>query len=246
MIERGAGGPDAGNGRFATTQWSQVLAAGKGDDTRARDALEDLCRNYWHPLYFFARSRGMDIEAAQDATQGFFTMLIEKKVFSSVDRQGGRFRSFLLAAFQHYMSNQKKYEQAAKRGGSKATVSFDFSTAEGEYRREPADSQTPETVYERRWALSVLTICMDRLEQECRESDKAALFEKVRPFLAGESGGKRYQDVADELGMTEGAIKTAVHRLRKRFGAILRDEIRNTMNAGDVDEEIRHLFSALT
>ncbi len=235
-----------GQGRFNTTQWSQVLQAGQGDGSHADHALAGLCACYWHPLYFFARSRGMSVEDAQDATQDFFTTLLEKKTLANVSREGGRFRSFLLAAFKHYLSNRRQHENAKKRGGEFTVFSLDFESAEGEFQYEPVDSQTPETLYEKRWAFAVLNICYERLEAECEKMGKLDVFLKLRPFLTGENEDMTYKDVAGELKMSEAAIKTAVHRLRKQFGKILRDEIRHTLDSDAVDEEIQHLFSVIS
>ena len=231
--------------QFATTRWSIVLAARSGRDEDSRRALTTLCSQYWYPLYAYLRRRGHDTSDAQDLTQGFFASLLEKDGLQSVDPERGRFRAFLLAAIKHYAANERDRRHAQKRGGRQQVLSFDFGEAESRYLREPENPQTPESLFQRRWALTLLDKVTTTLEQEYSASGRADLFRSLQPYLAGDEA-RSYGDVATALGMTDGAVRTATHRLRRRFGQLLRAEIAQTVSqAEDVDEEIRALFNAL-
>ena len=232
---------------FATTHWSVVLAAGRNGSAQAQEALEKLCRVYWYPLYTFVRRSGLAPPDAQDLTQGFFLQLLKKKYLDSVDPQKGKFRSFLLASLKHYLANERDRAQAQKRGGDVALVSMDEQDAEGRYRLEPADEMTPEKLYERRWALTVIERTLARLREEYAALGREKLFEELKGHLTGEEGGPSYSEIGRHLGMTEGAVKVAAHRLRRDFREILRAEIADTVSSpGEIEEEIRHLFHALS
>lgn len=243
----GLDGDDARRGgRFATTRWSVVLAARDRGEPQAQEALAALCAAYWYPLYAFIRRRGNDPERARDLTQEFFARLLEKDVLAGVDRGKGRFRSFLLAACTHFLANERDRRDAQKRGGGRAPVSIDALEAEARYRREPRDELTPERLFERRWALTLLGQVLERLDGEMARAGKADLFARLKPALLGERGAAPYAEVAAELGTTEGAVKVTVHRLRRRYRAILAEEIARTIDdPARVDDEIRDLFAAV-
>ncbi|MDX1501309.1 MAG: sigma-70 family RNA polymerase sigma factor [Thermoanaerobaculia bacterium] len=232
--------------RFATTQWSVVLAARDGSDTAARRALEGLCEAYWLPLYVYARRRGFDVEGAADMTQAFFADLIERRALRGVDPEKGRFRSFLLVSFRNFLSHEWDRLETLKRGGGATTVSLDASEAERRFRDEPAAELTPEQAFERRWGLTVMERAMGRLESESRRGDDGPrVFEELRPYLTG-ADERSYREASDRLSMSEGAVKTAVYRLRKRYGGLLREEIADTVaDPGQVDDELRHLLSVI-
>lgn len=236
----------AGGRQFATTHWSLVLAARGGDSPQSRAALAELCAAYWYPLYAYVRRRGHDADEAQDLTQGYFARLLEKDDLRDVDRARGKFRSFLLASFQHYLCNEYDRARARKRGGGRQPLPLDFPDAEGRYTREPAHDLTPEKLFERRWALALLDQVLGRLREEMTRAGKGAHFEALKPYLTGEEppGGQRAP--ADELGLSAGAVKVAVHRLRRRYRELLRAEIERTLERPEqVEEEIRDLFAAL-
>jgi RNA polymerase sigma factor (sigma-70 family) len=232
--------------QFATTRWSQVIAAGQAPTVDSREALARLCELYWYPLYAYVRRWGYDADQAQDLTQEFFARLLEKHYLRAADPARGRFRSFLLASLKHFLSNERDRAGAVKRGGRATVVPLELENAEGRYCREPADSETPETIYERRWALTLLERTLARLRHELEAAGKQALFARLEGHLTGDQETLPYADLCAELGMSEGAIKVAVHRLRRRFGALLREEISETVSdSAEVDDEIRQLFQAL-
>jgi RNA polymerase sigma factor (sigma-70 family) len=238
MSERG--------GRFLTTHWSLVLAAGAKPTPRSRDALAALCEQYWYPLYAFLRRQGHSAEDAQDLTQGFFARVLEKGWLQDVRPERGRFRSFLLASLSHYVSNERDRARALKRGGPLPPLSLEIETAEGLYQLEPRDDLTPERIFDRRWALTLLDRVLARLRAEFHDRGKGALFETLKVFLDGERTDESYKEVGAALGMSEGAVKVAVHRLRRRFRDIVRDEIAQTVETPDqIDDEIRHLFESV-
>lgn len=235
-----------GNHHFATTRWSQVLAAGRGHSEDSREALSRLCESYWYPLYSYVRRWGFDADQAQDLTQEFFARLLEKHYLRAADPARGRFRSFLLASLKHFLSNERDRTSAVKRGGRATVLPLEFENAEGRYSREPPDTDTPETLYERRWATALLERTLARLKAEFDAAGKGAAFASLEGYLTGEQETPPYADLGARLGMSEGAVKVAVHRLRRRFGALLREEIAETVSdAGHVDDEIRELFRAL-
>lgn len=232
-------------GAFRTTHWSVVLAASRRNAPDAQDALAKLCQSYWYPLYAYVRRRGHDSHEAEDLTQEFFARLLDKNYLEGITREGGRFRSYLLTTLKHFLANEWERARAQKRGGGKALVSLDDQDAEARYKFEPADSATPEILFERRWALTVLDQVMVRLRDEYITQGKAVLFEHLQPLLAGDKSLIPYAEVGAALSMSEGAVKVAVHRLRKRYGQLLQDEIAETVAAPEeVEDEIRYLISA--
>jgi DNA-directed RNA polymerase specialized sigma24 family protein len=232
--------------RFATTHWSLIVAARGGESAEARDALAALCQAYWYPLYGYIRQQGHAADAAQDLTQEFFARLLEKDFLGALDPEKGKFRAFLLAACKHFLANERDRARAEKRGGGRACLSLDFGDAEARYGREPEHAQTAEKLFERRWALALLDGVLTRLSAEHAARGKGALFDRLRGFLVGERQPGGYAGAAAELGLTEGAVKVAVHRLRQRYRELLREEIGRTLHdPEDIDDEIRALFAAL-
>lgn len=231
---------------FATTQWSQVLAAREGSDTQARQALASLCETYWYPLYAYVRRQGHDADEARDLTQGFFAQLLEKNYLEDVEPSAGRFRSFLLTSLRHFLSHQWEKARAQKRGGGSRTVSLDAADAEVRYGWEPADRLTPEQVFERRWALTLVERALARLRQESVATNTTQRFEVLKTHLTGEEPHTPYREVATELGLSEGAVKVAVHNLRRKFAQVLRAEIAETVaDPAEIDEEMRYLLQAV-
>jgi RNA polymerase sigma-70 factor (ECF subfamily) len=229
---------------FATTRWSIVLAT-KGDASEARNALSKLCNAYWYPLYAYVRRQGLGAHDAQDLTQEFFVCLLEKDWLGAVERERGRFRSWLLASMKHFLGNEWDKRHAQKRGGGAAIFSIDEISAESRWRHEPADPQTAEKLYDRQWALLLLERVLRRLRQEMTVVGKGTTFDILKFSLTGEKCA--YTEVAARLGMTGGAVKVAIHRLRERYRALIRAEIADTvMTSGEVDEELRHLFAAMS
>lgn len=233
--------------RFATTRWSLVLAAGADTPSAsAHEALAALCESYWYPLYAFLRSRGYDAEDAQDLTQAFFARLLEKHVIKQANPTRGRFRSFLLASLQHFAANERDREMAKKRGGGAPVVSLEVEGAEGRFQMEPPSDETPERIFDRRWALTLLARVMSRLEAQASHSGRHAQFERLKTYLTGDRPQRSYAETAMELGMSEGAVKVAVHRLRRQFGDLVRDEIAQTVTSPEeIEDELRHLWSAV-
>lgn len=237
----------APDSRFATTSWSTVLAARDLSTAESRDALETLCRTYWYPLYAFVRRQGCDAENARDVTQAYFAQLLEKRYLDDYDPERGRFRVFLKASIRHFLSKQRDKDRSWKRGGRTDVVSIDADGIEGRYRVEPVEQLTPEQLYERRWALTVLEEALARLRQLRIEAGRELEFTRLEGFLTGRGPDVRYQDVAAELDMSEDAVKTALHRLRRQFGEILREVIRATVaEASDVDDELKHLLTVVS
>jgi RNA polymerase sigma-70 factor (ECF subfamily) len=233
--------------RFETTRWSLVLAAGGGESSQARQALAALCETYWYPLYAYVRRQNYNADDAQDLTQAFFARLIEKQDVQDARRARGRFRSFLLAAMKHFLLNEAQHRRALKRGGGQTPLSIEGDTAEGRYRREPPDTSTPEVVFDRRWALTVLDRALGRLRREAVEAGKTAEFDALKACLTGDIPHGSYRMIGETLGLSEGAVKVAVHRLRRRFQRALRAEISETvLTDADVEKELQYLFRALT
>lgn len=232
---------------FATTHWSVVLAAGEGESEPARCALEILCTAYWYPIYVYVRRKGNGPDDAQDLTQGFFTQLITKEHIRQADRSKGRFRTFLLGRLDNFILSEWKRAHRQKRGSQFIFVSLDEPALEERYRHEPADNETPEKIFMRQWALTVLRQAMGALEAECAVDGKAALFREVKNHLAGERDRSVYAEIGRRLGMTDGAVRVATHRLRQRYGELLRRFIAQTVSAPDeVEEELSHLLSVLS
>ena len=233
---------------FVTTHWSMVRRAGKTDGPDTREALEQLCRVYWFPLYAFARREGCGPEEAQDLTQEFFSRLLAKGALQLADPDRGRFRSFLLTSFKHLLTNEWKRSQRQKRGGGTDLFSLDQLAAEDRYRLEPVDDLTPERLFERRWAEALLARVLERLQRECDGDgeERARRFEVLKVFLLDPKGTLPLADAATQLGLSLVATKGLVHRLRKRYRDLLIEEISHTVLAReDVEDEVRHLFAAL-
>ena len=231
--------------RFATTHWSVVLASGGSTSPRASGAMEELCRAYWYPLYTYIRRRGHSVEDAQDLTQEFFARLIEKRWLAEADSSKGRFRTFLLTALNHFLAKEWRRSQAAKRGSGRAVVSLD-DTAEARYLQEPASHLTPEKIYERRWALSLFDHALARLREQYIAAGKGSQYDRLKKFLSTEASAGEYIRLALELEMSTGAVAAAVHRLRKHYRQLVREEVAHTVQSpDDVDDEIRSLLTAL-
>ena len=231
--------------RFQTTRWSAIFAA-RGNDSAARTALAELCAAYWYPIYAFARRSGHATHDAEDLTQGFFSHLLSRRTLDDLSREKGRFRSFLLAAMKNYVAHQRERAQAQKRGGNAEILSLDLAFAEQCYGNEPADLLSPDRLFDRRWAITVLERALTRVENEFAAGGKRALFDALRPALTKDDAAQGYAEIAARFETTEGALKVIVHRLRRRYRTALREEIAETMEpGGDVDSELRHLLDAL-
>jgi RNA polymerase sigma factor (sigma-70 family) len=229
---------------FTTTHWSVVLEA-QGKSPAAEEALEKLCRMYWWPLYGFARRNGFGPEEAQDLTQGFFALLLERRDLDVVRREKGRLRSYLLVSLKNFLAKARRRELAVKRGEGRALVPLDELLARERADLEPADHLTADRIFERRWALTLLEQVLTRLETEYRTGGNAKLFDCLKEFLSDEEH-RSQAEAAAELGMTENALKQAFHRLRLRYRQLLRDEIAQTVAVpGDVEDELRHFISVL-
>jgi RNA polymerase sigma factor (sigma-70 family) len=234
-------------GHFTTTHWSLVLTAYASDTTTAAVALNKLCQSYWYPVYAFIRRKGHPPEDCLDLTQGFFSELLEKGLFLAADRERGRFRSFLLASVKNFLGHEWEKSRAKKRGGEYVFVSLDATEAEGNYSHEPANPLTPEQLFERRWALTVLEQTFVRLKNECAAAGKGKLFETLQPCLSGDDASRSYFEIGAELNMSEGAARVAAHRLRSRYTELLRAEISKTLSSpAEVDAELAALRAALT
>ena len=230
---------------FPTTSWSLVLAAGRGDEAASQEALERLCQAYWYPVYVYIRSRQQSPEDARDLTQEFFFRLLDRRGLHTIETPKGRFRWFLQAAIKNFLANEYDRSQAQKRGGGRIFVNWEMERAEDAYRLEPADTLTPERIFDRRWSLLLLNRIVERLREEYQRSGRADYFDHLKDFLMGEEG-PRYRDLATTIHTTEGAVKVAIHRLRRRFGEILRSEIAETVaNEDEVEEELRFLAKAI-
>jgi len=238
--------PSAAAGEFTQTRWSLVLLAAQTDPVRAEAALGELCWAYWYPLYAFVRRSGRSAEDAQDLTQEFFAQLLEKRWLAEADPARGRFRSFLLATLKHFLANEWDRAQCLKRGGGREFIALDAVTAEERYALEPCDLDTPESLYDRRWALTLLARTQERLRAEMTGSGDGERFDLLEPTLVGERTALPYAELAAKFGTTATAVKSMVLRLRRRFRALLREEAGETIgNAGDVDAELAHLFRIL-
>jgi len=231
---------------FASTHWSVVLAAGQGD-TRAHDALAHLCKTYWYPLYAYARRRGCSPHDAEDLTQEFFARLLQGNWVARADRKRGLFRSFLLSAMKHFMANEWNRSHAQKRGCGQPIQSLHDDSAERCYGLEPVEKATPESLFERRWALTLLDTVLARLEEEHRREGKLVWMEATRSALTTDRGAIDYKEVAHKLEITETAARVAVHRLRQRYRQLIRAEVARTVASPlEVETEMRHLFQVLT
>jgi RNA polymerase sigma-70 factor (ECF subfamily) len=231
---------------FHTTHWSVVLAARDREDPAARDALARLCSAYWYPLYCFVRCRGVGPHDAEDLTQEFFCRFLERNSLLNVSPMGGKFRSFLLTCLKNFLANEWQREHAQRRGGGQSVISLDGTEAETRFSLEPAEQVTPEALYEKHWALTVLDRTMQALQQDYAARKQSALFEELKGFLPGGSGGESRAESAARRGVSVGAIDVAVHRLRKRFGELLREEIAQTVSSKpEVDDEIKYLIGVV-
>jgi RNA polymerase sigma-70 factor (ECF subfamily) len=231
-------------GLFLTTHWSVVLQAGESESAQAGQALEKLCTAYWYPLYAYVRRQGHSVEDAEDLTQKFFARFLERKYLRLADRNRGRFRTFLLTSLKHFLINDWKREKREKRGGGQKVLSLNEELAESRFCLEPAVEQPPDTVYDREWAAIVMEQTMAGLRAEFERSGKLDLFERLKPFVWGEKNALSYAAMAAELGMSEGAVKVTLHRLRRRFGELLRGEIAKTVaTLVEVEEELQYLGS---
>jgi RNA polymerase sigma-70 factor (ECF subfamily) len=231
---------------FTTTHWSVILLAG-GDASNAADAaLDHLCRTYWYPLYAYVRRQGHSKDDAQDLTQSFFARLLERKYLRLADRNQGRFRTFLLTSLKHFLINDWKKENREKRGGGQKAISLDEEMAESRFAAEPAIAQPPDTLYDRGWAAVLLESAQAALKSEFERSGKQDLFERFKTCVLVEQGDLSYTKLALELGMTENAVRVAAHRLRQRYGELLRAEVAQTVSTpAEVNEELRYLVSVI-
>jgi RNA polymerase sigma-70 factor (ECF subfamily) len=245
MIPEEAAGASFGHGpgAFATTHWSVVVRAGESGSPEAEAAMERLCRTYWYPLYVFVRRKGYSHEDASDLTQAYFASFLEKRFLKSVDANLGKFRTFLLTSMAHFLANEWDKTQAQKRGGGQQVISFDELLAQERYDLEPVEGTTPESLFERRWAHTVIGVVVERLAAETDEKR----FEVLKPFLLEDKGAVSYEEAATRLGISESALTSAIHRMRSRFSALLVEEVSNTVgNPEAVEEELRHLLAALS
>jgi RNA polymerase sigma factor (sigma-70 family) len=230
---------------FATTHWSVVLEA-QGESPGAHEALEKLCRTYWRPIYGFVRRQGVGPETAEDFTQGFFAQLLERRDFDAVRKEKGRLRSYLLTSLKHFLSNERQRAMAIKRGEGQRLVALDQMSEDERAGFEPADTSTPDQIYERRWALALLNQVLIRLGEEYRTAGNVVLFERLKALLTDEPDCPSQAQIANELAMTENAVNQAFHRLRERYRHLLREEIAHTVMApGDIEDELRHLVAVL-
>jgi len=235
-----------GDGWFKTTHWTVVLAARQKDGIAAREALASLCSTYWYPLYAFIRRQGSTAQEAEDLTQEFFYRFLARHALDSVQPAAGKFRSFLLVCLKNFLSNERDRARTQRRGGGQAIVSLDATDADTRYSLEPVDKLTPEAVFERRWAFAVLERTLAALRREHLNGDKLQQFEDLEGFLPGGRGVVSKAELAARRGVSVGAIDVAVHRLRQRFGALLREQVAQTVSSeAEVEEEIRYLISVL-
>ncbi len=234
------------HGSFLTTRWSVVMRAGSGEAPDAAAALAQLCRDYWYPLYAFIRRRGMSQEDAQDLTQAFFLHVIQGGTFARARADAGRFRSYLLGALQNFLANEQRRAQTQKRGGGEVFISMDEMQAEERFALEPADRMTPETQFERSWAFALLERVCVRLRGDYAQAGRADLFQKLQPYLAGKSGMPGYDALGRELAMSASAVAVTIHRMRRRYGELLREEIAHTVaSPQEVEGEIAYLLEVV-
>jgi RNA polymerase sigma-70 factor (ECF subfamily) len=232
---------------FATTHWTVVLAAGKHSTPQSDRALEELCRAYWFPLYAYVRRRGQTKEDAEDLTQAFFARFLEKNYLAGLSAERGRFRAFLLVSLKHFLANEWDKSRRQKRGGGATPLSLDWQTADTQFQIADTTEPSPDKAFDREWAMALLAKVIERLGAECEADGRGKQFAELKIFLTSGKGERLYADVARALGLDEGAVRVAVHRLRKRYRQLLRDEIAQTLaNAADVDEEMRALFGAFS
>src|SRR5437764_9235540 len=241
----GTGETVLGPAVFATTHWSVVLEA-RGESAAAQDALEKLCRTYWRPVYSFIRRQGVGIEEAEDFTQGFFALLLERRDLDAVRKEKGRLRSYLLTSVKHFLASEQRRAMAVKRGKGQRLVSLDGLSANERTEVEPTDSLSADRLYERRWALTLMEQVLRRLKDEYRTAGNAALFDWLKQLLPDEPGAPSRAEIAAHLGMTENAVRQALYRFRHRYQVLLREEIGHTVAiASDIEDELRHLIAVL-
>ena len=230
---------------FTTTHWSVVLEA-QGESPAAQEALEKLCRTYWRPIFAFLRRKGIAPAEAEDITQGFFAELLERRSLSAVRREKGRLRSFLLGGLKYFLANKGRRAMAVKRGKGQRPIPLEELRAGERIEMEPTDPMTPDQIYERRWALTVLERVLSRLKDEYLAADNAALFDSLKELLPDEPGSPSQAEIATRLDMTENAVRQAFYRFRQRYQALLREEIAHTVaNPGDIEDELRHLIAII-
>lgn len=223
-----------------------VVTASAGHSPEAKQALEELCNIYWYPIYAFVRRQGQTVENAQDLTQEFFLRILQDNSFQVADPQRGRLRSFLLASLKNFLVNEWRKTQTAKRGGDQIIFSWDEKTAEGKYRAEPIDGLTPDRIYEKRCAVTLLEQVLTRLRAEFVAEQKQQLFDTLKPYVWGEAASGGYAEMAEPLGLSESALRIAMHRLRERYRGLLRAEVASTVaSPSDIDDELQHLIAAL-
>jgi RNA polymerase sigma-70 factor (ECF subfamily) len=232
---------------FATTHWTVVLVAGRRHTPQSDGALEELCRTYWFPLYAYVRRRGHTKEDAEDLVQAFFARFLAKNYLAGLSAGRGRFRAFLLASLKHFLINEWKKSQRLKRGGGEKLLSLDWQTADAQFQVAATNEPSPDKNFDREWAVALLAKVIERLQRECEADDKTKLFEQLKIFLTAGKGALPHAEAAKNLGLDETAVRVAVHRLRKRYRILLREEISQTLaDAADVDEEMRALFGAFS
>jgi DNA-directed RNA polymerase specialized sigma24 family protein len=239
-------GYETGLGRFATTHWSVVLAA-SASSSESATALEELCRTYWYPLYAYVRRCGHSAHDAQDSTQAFFVDLFQKNYLRAADRERGRFRSFLLTALRHFLAHEWEKARAAKRGGGQVLLPLDEATAESCYQGELANSESPEILFDRAWALRVFEQALKALRQEFADRGKLDQFEQLKSYLTEEPGPGAYANLGAELQLSPNAVAVTVHRLRQRYGELVREAVAHTVAQPSlVEEELRYLISLVS
>ena len=235
--------PDTGKAWFTTTHWSVVLSAGQ---RQSSEALEALCRTYWYPVYAYIRRKGLATEDAKDATQGFFVTLLERQSLQSASPDKGRFRSYLMSAVNYFLADEHAKAMTQRRGEGRMPVELDALEAEERYRLEPGVLPSPEHLYDRRWAMTILERALKRLAEEYRETQRAALFEAIQGFLTSDPPSASYAQIASRLDMKEGALKTTVHRLRRRYREFCREEVAQTVaDPMEIDAELRYLCEVI-
>jgi RNA polymerase sigma factor (sigma-70 family) len=240
-------GAVAQDGAFATTHWSVVLAAGHDSSPGAQEALEKLCRTYWYPLYGYVRRQGHSPEDAQDLTQAFFARLLEKNFVRRANRERGKFRSFLLTLLKHFLVDEWKRGQTARRGGAHVHLSWDQASAEERYQLEPASELTPENTFDQRWALTLFQKALAQLRDEYAAAGRSAQFDQLKNYLSDKAGDGGYASAAAALRMTTGAVSVAVHRLRERYGELVQGEVAHTVaNPTEIQDELRYLIGLVS
>jgi len=241
-------GEDAGQREvapFTTTHWSVVLGA-QGDSPAAREALEKLCRTYWRPIYSFLRRQGIGPDEAEDLTQGFFALLLERKDLNTVRKEKGRLRSYLIVSLKNFLADESRHAMAIKRGKGRRLIPLEGLSVDERIHMEPTDPVTAEQIYEHRWASTLLEHVLSRLKNEYQAADNAALFNSLKQLLPDEPGAPSQADIAAQLGMTENAVRQAFHRFRRRYQLLLREEIAHTVaSPSDIEDELRHLISVV-